>query len=228
MPTHHGETACSESVFVTPLCCDAGKDTVSSARGFYIPGSTEPPMDAAYTNKSSKQAISLIVFVMEEQDAWAWTVHDDLPAYCRKHNLSMPPVNKKHPSSVNALEVEYAIRAFLEHCKEKGITVETVVMDRATWHRKPKLITALKKLKLKPVLLPPRSHELSPLDNGFFGVVDSTWDRWRRAHPKKTWQQKKKKLLQIVRAVKPGPFVRAWVENILKMVVCEGKRWLKP
>ena len=80
---------------------------------------------------------------------------------------------------------------------------------------------------VRVVLLPPRSHELSPLDNGFFGVVDSKWDRWKKGNASKPWEAKREKLRSIITSVRPEPFVKVWVGNIIQVIMSEGKRWLK-
>jgi hypothetical protein len=205
----------------------AAKDATNNARGWYIPGVTEPPSDTAYTVKSNQQVISMAVFVTEQEKAWVWDSHEDLQAYCKKHALPMPAEDQKKPAAMNALEMQYACTAFLEHCTDKGTPVQAIVLDRATWHTAEALHQALEDLGVRVVLLPPRSHELSPLDNGFFGVVDSMWDRWRRGNASKPWQAQKEKLRSIIHSVQPEPFVKAWVENIIQCIVTEGKRWLK-
>lgn len=125
-PTHRG-------LVRHVLCCDgsAAKDVMSNARGWFIPGVTEPPSNTAYTVKSSKQVTSMTVFVTEEENAWVWNAHDDMLAYCKKHALPMPAQDQKKQAAMNALEMQYACTAFLEHCTGKSIPVKAIVLDRA-------------------------------------------------------------------------------------------------
>jgi hypothetical protein len=187
-----------------------------------------PPLNKAYSSTSNKQGISVIVFIMKGTIPFIWRVGESAVEWCRQHALPLPWTGKKKVSSLNAEEMSYAIEAFHQHCQEHDIPVTGVVMDRARWHTATKVKTKMDSLGLERILLPPRSHELSVLDNGFFGQVDTTWDRWLEDNKgPMSWLSKKNKLLKIIRETSTTPFVESWEKNLRKCEEKGGLRWMR-
>lgn len=49
----------------------------------------------------------------------------------------------------------------------------------------------------------------------------------KKANASKQWEAKQEKLRGIITSVRPEPFVKVRVNNIIQLVMNEGKRWLK-
>lgn len=89
-------------------------------------------------------------------------------------------------------------KVFAEHCKAKGYKV---------------------------LILPPRSHDLSPPDSHFFAQVKNEHARVLSKDPPKSWEQKAKLLQRLLQETNADAHLKAYEQKLRACLLAEGQRF---
>jgi hypothetical protein len=101
-----------------------------------------------------------------------------------------------------------------------------LVHDRASIHTSHVFKDGAEKLHWKPILLPTKGCDISPLDTSFFGVAKRKWQReykFNTAGSRTTrWEALCEAFMQCLRDTCPDEHIKSVPARIAKCIACKG------
>jgi DDE superfamily endonuclease len=105
-----------------------------------------------------------------------------------------------------------------QHCKRTEAGRFLLILDNHPAHKSEEFQTFCEARGVDYMLLPPRSHDLSPPDSHFFAVVKNAWRRKMSGKHHLTWTERKDLFKKQILSTKVNPHV---VDYGLRLKACE-------
>lgn len=160
----------------------------------------------------------------------------------RQTNFAQPVSSSKVPSipvkrqylkadgtpykSLSAVELCDILKAYIGFRRKQGLSKEWIlVLDRDPTHKSKVFLEFCRQEGVKVMLLPARSHDLSPLDSHFFGVAKGRYYRDVQSRGITDWDTKAQRLQQGLKETKADPHINDYELRLQACLKAKGQRF---
>lgn len=203
----------------------AGVDANLKAHGLYIPGSAAERFGWPFSERAAGRSLKVAAFIRYKQKPVIYsTYHSEEQSHAV---VNEPQITCNGQLAVGFTSAEFSamLGMYMDTCTSRRKPT-VVICDGDRTHTASATANKARQLGIELLLMPPRSHDLSPLDSFYFAEAKRRWRRRLfKAKPRPKWEAMVQWFLQELEATDSDVYIKDYQDKLKACSKAGGQRF---